>query len=343
MRMIAALVLVFTVGCQPASQTMTLEGQTMGTTYRVVIVSTHDADDQESLRASVDDVLVEFNARFSNWDANSEVSRFNADESGRPVSVSADLLDVVRTADAVYQRSEGTFDITLAPLIELWGFGAPGPRADVPSDRAIEQALKLVGQDDQISRDDAAGTIAKTSPGASIYLAAIAKGEGIDRVAQHLSDLGFDNFMVEIGGDLFARGEGPTGLGWRVGIEEPTSGERKVERVVAIDGWGMATSGDYRNYFEQDGVRYSHIIDPETGRPVLHSTASVTVLAENAALADAWATALLVLGSERGLKIAEQEGLAAFFIDRREPRSLVGFLGAESSTFAVLSQHPKDE
>ncbi|MEO1041491.1 MAG: FAD:protein FMN transferase [Pseudomonadota bacterium] len=340
MRMIAALVLLVVSACQFPTETMTVEGQAMGTTYRVVVVDGGDIDEPVTLRQLIDEVFAEFNTRFSNWEDDSEVSLFNADRSGRPVKASKDMLELLKTADDVHVQSGGKFDITLAPLIELWGFGAPGPSASVPSDEAIADALLNVGQLKLLSRDDVAETITKRRPDTSIHLAAIAKGHGIDRVAQQLSTLGFDNFMVEVGGDLYAVGDGPTGKGWRVGIEEPTAGVRKVERIIAINGWGMATSGDYRNYVEHDGVRYSHIIDPETGRPVLHSTASVTVLAENAALADAWATALLVIGRERGLKIAEEQGLAAFFIDRGASSSEEGFVGAETSIFSVLSQQP---
>lgn len=333
MKWIKALAIILIVGaCEPRPQTITIDGKTMGTSYRVVIVSRDGGHDQQALREVVEDVLAQVNATFSNWDPQSEVSRINADRTGDAIALSADMIELFGQAQIVHSRTAGKFDVTLGPLIELWGFGAPGPGADVPSNEAIGNALTRVGQQRQLLIDPAAGTLQKRHPETTIYLAAIAKGTGIDKVSQTLIDLGFDNFMVEIGGDLYAIGDGTAGQGWRIGIEEPDVDMRKVDRIVAVSDRGMATSGDYRNYFEENGIRYSHIIDADTGRPVVHSTASVTVLAENAALADAWATALLVLGSEQGLAIAEDEQLAAFFIDRSDN----GFERAESSAFAAL-------
>lgn len=308
----------------------------MGTSYRVVVVTRDTVTDDEEISAAIDSAIAETNALFSNWDPRSEVSLFNANTSLEPVEVSGAFIRLMETADAVHRASDGQFDTTLGPLIELWGFGAPGPAADIPSDEAIAAALARTGQRAVIVLDPAAGTLRKTRPDASIYLAAIAKGAGIDAVADRLLGLGLDDFMVEIGGDLVAYGAGPTGQGWRIGIEQPQAGVRRVEEIVPVSGLGMATSGDYRNYFEEDGVRYSHIIDAETGRPVTHRTASVTVLAETAALADAWATALLALGTERGLPIAEEQGLAALFILRSDDRDALEFEKVTSQAFDRL-------
>jgi thiamine biosynthesis lipoprotein len=142
--------------------------------------------------------------------------------------------------------------------------------------------------------------------------------------------------MVEIGGDLYAAGMNPDGQPWQIGVETPDALRRGVQRVVSVSGYGMATSGDYRNYFEQDGIRYSHIIDAGTGRPVTHTTASVTVLAENAMLADGWATAMLALGKERGLAVAEELGLAVLFIERDQSAEALQFISAASARFTEL-------
>lgn len=330
--------LVALAACQQPPTTLAIEGQTMGTTYHVVVVGADRDLTEDDLRREVEEVFHQVNLTFSNWDPNSEVSLFNADRSGEPVPASGEMLDLLALADEVHEATGGKFDLTMGPLIELWGFGALGPDQDIPSVEAINGALEKIGQTRLIQRNTDDSTLQKTDVEAEIYVASIAKGRGIDSAAERLIDLGLDDFMVEIGGDLFAVGTGPTGQGWRVGIEEPTTGSRKVERIVAINRWGMATSGDYRNYFEEAGVRYSHILNPETGRPVTHTTASVTILTENAAEADAWATALLVVGSEDGLAIAEEHGLAAYFIDRAPPGSDEPFVSTQTSFFTNLAE-----
>jgi thiamine biosynthesis lipoprotein len=272
----------------------------------------------------------------SNWDPNSEISRFNAARSTEPVDLSPELAEVMQAAMEVHNASRGQFDVTLGPLIELWGFGARTPQSPIPSDEAIEAALKLVGQSKVLTLTTEPPTLSKARPETSVYLAAIAKGYGIDQVAATLEDLGLEDFMVEIGGDLYASGNNPDGESWRIGIERPDAAARVVEQIVQLSDLGMATSGDYRNYFEADGVRYSHIIDAETGRPITHKTASVTVLAESAMLADAWATAFLALGQQRGMQLAEDSGLAVFFIVRDESAGETGFVTAATPQFEAV-------
>ncbi|MEL7115981.1 MAG: FAD:protein FMN transferase, partial [Pseudomonadota bacterium] len=204
----------------------------------------------------------------------------------------------------------------------------------IPADEDIAAALDVVGQSDIIALTD--GTMAKALPDTNVWLAAIAKGYGADEIAEVLAGLGLTDYMVEIGGDLVASGTNPNGEAWRIGIERPDAATRTVEEVVQVADLGMATSGDYRNYFEEDGVRYSHIIDAETGRPITHTTASVTVLAENAMLADAWATAFLALGVERGMPIANENDLAVLFISRDQDTSELQFTHAASERFEAL-------
>lgn len=338
-----ALFIALCVGCADRPQRIELTGQTMGTTYNVVVWDETGTVDEGTLRPVIEETLAQVNARFSNWDATSEVSQFNARQSTAPVAISEDFHRLLDAAHQVHRASDGQFDVTLGPLIELWGFGEPGPSASVPTDAAIAATLDQIGQDRILAwtaADDgtASPTLRKTIPTASIYLAAIAKGFGIDAVGDTLSDLGHENFMVEIGGDLLAKGKNHQGKGWRIGIERPDQRQTVVEEIVQFTDLGMATSGDYRNYFEQDGVRYSHIIDAKTGLPVAHKTASVTVFAQNAMMADAWATALLVLGRERGLQIAEKQNIAALFIERQDG----AFDLVRSSRFEDLQAAQKD-
>jgi thiamine biosynthesis lipoprotein len=178
-----------------------------------------------------------------------------------------------------------------------------------------------------------AGTLAKSEPGVGINLSAIAKGYGIDAVAETLRDAGIENYLVEIGGDLVSKGQNDKGETWQIGIEKPQAGSQSLQLIVSLDDRGMASSGDYKNYFEQDGVRYSHIIDPTTGRPITHRTTSVTVLAENAMMADAWATAMLALGQEKGMQLAEEHKLAVYFISRDVTGGDDAYITSHSSAF----------
>lgn len=291
-----------------------LSGETMGTTFNITAIGT-DVN-ETALGAAVEETLADVNAKMSNWDPNSEVSTFSASTSTDPTEISEEFALVIDAANDVHEKSGGTFDVTLGPLIELWGFGPRKPEDPVPSDAEIQAALDSVGQDRLLALDSENGTLAKSDAGVGINLSAIAKGYGIDAVAATLRDAGIENYMVEIGGDLVTMGQNDKGEAWRIGIEKPEAGAQNLQLVVQLDDLGMATSGDYKNFFEQDGVRYSHIIDPTTGRPITHRTTSVTVLAENAMMADAWATAMLALGQEKGLELAEEHKLAVYFISR---------------------------
>ena len=179
-------------------------------------------------------------------------------------------------------------------------------------------------------------TLKKSNPESELFLSGIGKGFGVDQIAQALQSLGVKDYLVEIGGDLVTAGRNPEGLPWQIGIETPTMATRDVQSVIPVSNLAVATSGDYRNYFEQDGLRYSHILDSQTGRPVTHSTASATVLAENAMMADAWSTAMLILGREKGLDIAERNGVAVMFLDRDEAGSGSKVLTSQSSQYKEL-------
>lgn len=333
--LLAGLVLTL-AACKGEPVTIKVSGETMGTTYHITAVDQDGRMTAGLVQKAVDAALADVNAKMSNWDPNSEISKFNARTETTPAEISEDMAYVMRSANQIHLQSEGLFDVTLGPLIELWGFGARTPDSPVPSDEAIAAALEVTGQTKLITLRSSKGTMTKALPETSIYLAAIAKGYGVDRVAEALQGMGLEDYMVEIGGDLVTAGLNPMGQKWRIGIERPEAGNPSLEQVVGISGLGMATSGDYRNYFEQDGVRYSHIIDGTTGRPITHNTASVTVLAENAMLADGWATALLALGQERGMKISERLGLAVLFITRDSTSGEDAFTSTPNAHFKAL-------
>lgn len=317
--------------CQLEEEVLRLSGSTMGTTYNVVAVPAGKSIDKPALESAIHTALAQVNTEMSNWDAGSEISRFNAAPAGQTVTLSPALAQVMQNADLVHQASEGRFDVTVGPLIDLWGFGSGVQGPHIPADSDISDALARSGQSRVLEL--AGSDLRKTVDGAEVYLSAIGKGHGVDRVADVLRGFGLENFMVEIGGDLYAAGHNGNGTPWQIGIESPVAGDRALHSIANVANLGMATSGDYRNFFEEDGTRYSHIIDPATGRPILHRTVSATVLTENAMLADAWATAMLVLGRARGLEIAEAQGLAVAFIDQ-EPGQ--GFVTTVSSRYSAL-------
>ena len=320
--------------CKPGQAVLRFSGLTMGTGYSVVAVDHGRKLAESDLRTAVDAALAEVNAQMSNWDSRSEISRFNAAHTTEPVAISPELAHVIAGANIVHEASGGSFDITLSPLIELWGFGSGGQSGAAPEAEAIAAALAEAGQGQTLRLDGA--QLAKSHPGASLFLSAIGKGYGVDRVAQALAGLGLTDFMIEIGGDLYTAGNNADGVPWRVGIEAPSATEKAVHQIVDVAGLGMATSGDYRNYFEQGGQRYSHILDGRTGRPITHHTTSVTVLAESAMMADAWATALMVMGKERGMAVAQDHGLAALFIERAADHGTPRHLTTASPAFAEL-------
>ncbi|MGX9356165.1 FAD:protein FMN transferase [Roseobacteraceae bacterium S113] len=322
--------------CKSDPVTLEFSGETMGTTYNVIAVDASGDVEAAAVQAVIDATLRKVNAQMSNWDPNSEISQFNAQETTDSVDISPEMLEVMSAANAVHEASQGQFDVTLGPLIEIWGFGARTSESPVPSDDAIAERLAQVGQMKVLELSSDPARLRKLQPKTSVYLAAIAKGYGVDQVATAIAALGMSDYMVEIGGDLVTSGKNPTGAEWTIGIERPDAGAGTIEDVVSISGLGMATSGDYRNYFEEDGVRYSHIIDAVSGRPITHTTASVTVLAPDAMMADAWATALLALGAERGMPIAEEQGLAALFITRDPSAEDPEFTHVASSGFSAL-------
>ena len=314
-----------------------LSGETMGTTFNITAIG--DDLDQEALAASVDAALAAVNASMSNWDPNSEVSRFAKSDSTDPQPISPEFAKVIAAANQVHAQSGGLFDVTLGPLIQLWGFGSREPADPIPSDADIAVAQEAVGQARLLTLDEAALTLAKGRPDTQVFLAAIAKGYGIDAVAAVVAEAGADSYMVEIGGDLVTRGTNPDGNAWSIGIETPEPGTQgSIELVVPVRDMGLATSGDYRNFFTHDGKRYSHIIDPNTGRPITHLTTSATVLAEDAMMADAWATAMLALGAERGLQVAEDHDVAVFFISRGETQGDTTYITAQSAAFTAATK-----
>jgi thiamine biosynthesis lipoprotein len=303
--------------------TLDFGGPTMGTTYRVLIDETLSEDRVTAVRESVTASLDEVNRLMSTWDPESEISRFNRYRGPGPFRISPPTLDVLSIAIDVAERSGGAFDPTVAPLVEAWGFGPTGAASDRAPISEVEG--RAPGRPDvpgfsRIAIDAEAMTLVKLDPDIELDLSGVAKGYAVDRIAEALAGLGLSRFMVEIGGELRATGTKRNGRSWRAGIEAPVVGRREVFHAFDLVDSGLATSGDYRNFREVEEGRIGHIIDPRSGRPVDWQGASVTVLHEEAAVADAWATALSVLGPVEGHALAEREGLAALFLVQKDDR-----------------------
>ena len=300
-------------GCGNDSVPVKLQGRAIGTTYSIVAYNLPDTLDEQKMQQGVEQVVAGVNSVMSLFNPGSELSRFNAYKGKDWFQVSKELAMVVRTAKTISLLTGGAFDITVAPLVNLWGFGSDGRPDKVPSEEQIAGAKADIGSDFVQVRIDPPA-LKKVKPGISIDLAAIAKGYCVDAVADWLKQAGVSDFMVEIGGEIRTAGTKPGKAPWLIGVEKPTPGGRAVQAVIELSGRAMATSGDYRNYFEADGKRYSHIIDPDSGKPISHNLVSVSVVEETCSMADALATGLMVLGPEQGIKLAEKHKLSAFFI-----------------------------
>ena len=294
-----------------------LRGATMGTTYTVKVVGLPAELKPERIQAAINTILEKINRQMSTYLSDSELSQFNRNQATDWIDASRELADVLKQAQRVSAMTNGAFDVTVGPLVNLWGFG-PSPGMDqVPSDQDIRETRNRVGYTGLQVRSSPPA-LKKHRPDLYVDLSAIAKGYAVDAVAGYLQSLQIGDFMVEIGGEIQAKGRNARDRLWRIAIEKPSGGSRSLHTVIELDNVGIATSGDYRNYFEKGGRRYSHTIDPMTGRPVTHKLASVTVADPSTMHADVMATALMVLGPEAGYRFAEEQKLAAFFIVNSE-------------------------
>ena len=300
-----------------------LKGNTMGTYYLVSLVDVPKNLSKKKIEIEIKNTLLKANKILSNWDKSSEISELNNNKTIKPIQISNELLDVVSEANSINIKSNGFFDITLDPLIELWGFGySKGKIIErVPNKDKIRNTLTLVNQN-LLLEINSNNQLIKKNKNVRLNLSAIGKGYGIDLIGKKLDYLNINNYIIDIGGDIFAKGHNKNNKDWVVGIENPKLNEKLIKEIVNVSNKGVATSGEYKNYFSKDGTKYSHIINPKNGMPITHSTKSVTVVDKNAMSADGWATALIAMGSEVGLKVAEKEKIAVMFIDQVDDKLL---------------------
>lgn len=314
---LVSLVLILS-GCEKAVKPVTpihITGSTMGTTYSVKFLPQPNLPNKEDITTKIDALLEGVNKEMSTYRKDANLSQFNAQKSTKPFPASPDLSKVVVEAIRINDLSRGALDVTLGPLVNLWGFGPEGRPQKVPTDEEIAKRRAMTGIHFLSVGND---HIIKTKSDIYVDLSSIAKGFAVDKVSLYMFDLGIENFMIEIGGELQLNGVNAYGKPWRIAIEKPSGGEQIAQEIISPGNMGMATSGDYRNYFEENGVRYSHTIDPKTGRPISHKLASVTVLNKSCMTADGLSTAFMVMGPEKALELANKENIPAFFIIKTE-------------------------
>lgn len=310
------LITLLLLGCQakePETTLQRLEGQIFGTFWQVTF-ATQTPDQVQTWRLGVEQVLQQVDAQMSTYRQDSELMQLNRQPLGEWFSLSPELYQVLALSQQIAEASHGQFDVTVGRLVNLWSFGPEQRPLAIPEPELLSQRLSQVGyQYLELQEDPPA---ARRMQDFYIDLSGVAKGFAVDEVARYLAAQGLENFLVNIGGDLLAKGQRASDQPWRIGIEVPHEGVQEAQHILAIQDMSVATSGDYRNYFEAEGVRFSHTIDPLSGWPIAHNLASVTVLAPDNAHADAWATALMVQGPEVGLQVAETENLKVLMIVR---------------------------
>jgi len=312
---LALLGLAFLVSCSDSPEKISFSGKTMGTTYSVTVYSKDPRHSKEEIQKKVDIVLERVNAQMSTYDPESDLSQFNQFKSTEPMVISRDLERVVTRGLEIAEETEGALDITVGPLVNLWGFGPQARPEKEPSEEELNAVREKTGyQKLRVENHQ----LIKDNPDIYVDLSTIAKGYGVDRVGHLLDQLRIKQYLVEIGGEVIAKGGKPDEALWRLAIEKPVSTERAVQRVVQFKDGALATAGDYRNYYEEDGKRYSHIINPVTGAPVQHNLVSTSVYAEDTMSADAYATALFVMGTERAKSFAKKHNMAVMLIYKTE-------------------------
>ena len=319
----------------PTTGLVRITGPTMGTSYTVQLLALPPGKTVDDVRRVVEGRLESINATMSTYVSDSEVSRLSRHSAPTWFPISSETAKVIAEAQRVSHLTAGAFDITVAPLVRLWGFGGNKTPTALPNEADIAPHRSHVGVS-KLELKLQPPSIRKLDAGTEVDLSGIAKGYAVDAVSDELKKLGAESFWVDIGGDLRVGAEKAPGAPWVAAIERPTEHERSAETRISLTQRAMATSGDYRNFFTRNGERFSHTIDPRTGKPVTHTLASVSVVAPNCMEADALATAFLVLGPEPGYRMAESLNVPAFFIERRES----GFVSRATPAMKTLILAP---
>ncbi|TRN21150.1 FAD:protein FMN transferase [Vibrio furnissii] len=324
--LVALASLLLLAGCEQPPQQVHLSGPTMGTSYNIKYIQQDGLPSSDDLHKEIDRLLEEVNDQMSTYRQDSELSRFNQYQGTDAFEVSTQTATVVKEAMRLSTLTEGALDVTVGPLVNLWGFGPEARPEVVPTDAELADRKANTGIHHLTVNGN---SLSKDLSHLYVDLSTIAKGWGVDVVANYIESQGIHNYMVEVGGEIRLKGLNRDNVPWRIAVEKPTVDERSIQEIIEPGDMAIATSGDYRNYFERDGVRYSHIINPQTGRPIHNRVVSVTVLDKSCMTADGLATGLMVLGDEKGIEIAEQNHIPVFMIVKTDD----GFKEIASSAF----------
>jgi len=296
---VTRVLILFTIAlsaCNSKTAYIHNEGQVFGTIYHI----TYESPNSEDLHEGIKQVMDDLNKSLSTYDPNSVISKVNINQ---PTELDTFFLTVFKKAEKVSALTGGAFDITVAPMVNVWGFGFKNKENVTPE--LIDSLKQLVGYQ-KVKLEN--GQIIKQHPNTMLDCSAIAKGYGVDVVAAYIRDQGCKNYMVEIGGEVVAHGVNPKGQAWSIGISKPDEDsffkEQQLQAIVNLTDKALATSGNYRNFYVEGGKKYAHTIDPHTGYPVQHSLLSTTVLADSCMTADAYATAFMVLGLDQSIEVA---------------------------------------
>lgn len=307
----------FIISCSPKPELSKISGHAQGTTYNLTFELPADStSDIARIETAVNDEFARMDKALSNYRNDSVIEEFNATQTTNVLAAEAELVALVEEARKVHRASHGCYDLTIKPLFDLWGFKKD--EFSPPSDADLAQTLAIIGLDNLETVD--ATHLRKQIPNLRIDVSSIGQGYAVGQIVKILEQYRVQNYLVEIGGELKISGKKPNGEPWKVALEKPLPNERKMHKIVSFDTgvpMSLMASGTYRHYFDSDGKRYSHILDARTGKPVEHNTVSVAILHQDPTIADAWSTALLCLGSREGLKIANDNNLAALFIDQQ--------------------------
>jgi thiamine biosynthesis lipoprotein len=302
-------------GCEPAKTVQKFEGYTQGTTYHMSFWSSKNTIDAIALQKQVNEELQRIDTQLSNYRDDSVIEKFNAQNSTEPQLLSEEIITLIQAAKVASEATQGCYDLTIKPLFDLWGF--KGESLTQPSPSNLKTVLSKVGFN-QIDIIDSTH-LRKKNPTLKIDLSSVGQGYSVSQIASIFKAQGIDNYLVEIGGELQTVGKKPDNSPWRVALEKPLSTQRSMHKIITMnrtEPMSVTTSGTYHHFFDKDGKRYSHILDAKTGTPITHNTVSVSVFDENATQAEVWDTALLCLGREAGMDVANKMGLAALFIEQ---------------------------
>jgi thiamine biosynthesis lipoprotein len=312
-------------GCGNGDSMESFGGPTMGSTYSIKYVRNEELPAPQAVQVEVEKILADVDRQMSTYRSDSDIERFNDLPANRCQTMPVPILELVRVGEQLSLQSEGSYDLTVEPLMNLWGFGPQAREEKVPSTEALTHAMQRVGHThlridgDQLCKDTAV----------EVDFNSIAAGYTVDTIAAKLESMGIHNYLAEVTGELKAAGKKLDGSPWKIALEEPRANQQVAERIINVDGYGVSTSGDYRNYFEQDGHRYSHTFDARTGAPITHNLASVTVINPSTLMADGLSTLLLILGPERGWDYAQKHNIGAFFVIRAD----TGFVTRANQAF----------